>query len=131
MIFQTVVEIFALMRDEYNRKKAQDIYRFIQDNFQEIEVVSLKRCISIAGKGYIKFATLTPSDNNALLLHFPNEIRDNLLTRKEEFAIIYNKPKRDFYVNQTNILLKDIYNTHDLLTLMKIAYDNPRRIRNN
>jgi hypothetical protein len=129
MKYKSVEDIFPLMKDEYNRKMAEKIYRFIEGDFEEIEIVSLRKCISIAKKGFIKFATITTENGNELLLHFPPETRDNLLTRKEEFSIQYEKPKRDFYINQINIPFAYIHNVNELFNLIKIAYDNPRMKR--
>lgn len=117
------------MQDEFSRRMAENVYDYIEKNFQDIEIVSLKSCISISKKGYIKFATITPMEKKALLLHYPQEIRDNLLTRKDEFDNKYDKPKRESYVNQINIPLVYIHNVNNLFKLIKIAYDNPRRIR--
>lgn len=129
MDYKSVEDIFPLMKDEYHRKLAEKIYYFIEENFDDIEIVSLRKCISIAKKGFIKFATITTENGNALLLHFPAEIRDNLLTRTEEFSIQYEKPKRELYINQINIPCAYIHNVNELLNLIKIAYDNPRMKR--
>ncbi|AGX02772.1 hypothetical protein B14911_16870 [Bacillus sp. NRRL B-14911] len=130
MKYKSVEEIFPLMKDELNRKMAKKIYYFIEENFTDIENVSLRRCISIAKKGFIKFATITPENGNSLLLHFPSEIRDNLLTQKEKFSVQYEKPKRELYINQINIPFAYIHDVNELYNLLKIAFDNPRRIRN-
>jgi hypothetical protein len=134
MEYSTVNDIYPLMKDEFSRKMAQNVYDYIEKNFEDIEIVSLKGCISISKKGYIKFATITPMEKKALLLHYPQEIRDNLLTRKDEFDIQYDKPKRELYVNQINIPLVYIHDVNNLYKLIKIAYNNPRmkrRIREN
>jgi hypothetical protein len=130
MEYKSVEDIFPLMKDEYHRKMAEKIYYFIEENFDDIEIFSLRKCISIAKKGFIKFATITTENGNALLLHFPPEIRDNLLTRKEEFSVQFEKPKRELYINQINIPFAYIHDVNELYNLLKIAFDNPRRIRN-
>ncbi|RXY99176.1 hypothetical protein [Fictibacillus sp. S7] len=129
MQYTSVEDIFPLMKDELNRKMAEKIYYFIEGNFNDIEIVSLRRCISIAKKGFIKFATITTENGNALLLHFPPEIRDNLLTRKEEFSVKFEKPKRELYINQINIPFDYIHDVSKLQKLIKIAYGNPRMKR--
>lgn len=129
MEYKSVEDIFPLMKDEYHRNMAEKIYTYIDDNFDDIEIVSLRKCISIAKKGFIKFATITTENGNALLLHFPSEIRDNLLTRKEEFVVQFEKPKRELYINQINIPFAYIHDVNELRKLIKIAYDNPRMNR--
>ncbi|WP_102026204.1 hypothetical protein [Salirhabdus sp. Marseille-P4669] len=129
MEYKSVEDIFPLMKDEYHRKMAYKIYYYIDGNFDDIEIVSLRKCISIAKKGFIKFATITTENGNALLLHFPPEIRDNLLTRKDEFSVQYEKPKRELYINQINIPFAYIQDVNELQKLIKIAYDNPRMKR--
>jgi hypothetical protein len=54
---------------------------------------------------------------------FSPEIRDNLLTRKEEFNIQFEKPKRELYINQINIPFAYIHDVNELYSLIKIAYD--------
>jgi hypothetical protein len=130
MDYRSVEDIFPLMKDEYHRKLAEKIYYFIEGDFDDIEIVSLRKCISIAKKGFIKFATITTENGNALLLHFPPEVRDDLLTRKEEFSVRFEKPKRELYINQINIPFAYIHDENELYNLLKIAFDNPRRIRN-
>lgn len=129
MEYKSVEDIFPLMKDEYHRSMAEKVYYFIEGNFDDIEIVSLRKCISIAKKGYIKFATITTENSNALLLHFPSEIRDNLLTRKEEFNVEFEKPKRKLYINQINIPFAYIHDVNELQKLIRIAYANPRRKR--
>lgn len=129
MEYKSVEDIFPLMKDEYHRNMAEKIYTFINDSFDDIEIVSLRKCISIAKKGFIKFATITTENGNALLLHFPSEIRDNLLTRKDEFSVQYEKPKRELYINQINIPFTYIHDVNELQKLIKIAYVNPRMKR--
>jgi hypothetical protein len=129
MQYQSVEEIFPLFKDEVNRNTAIKVYQFIMTTFEDIEIISLKSCISIARKGYIKFATISLENKNSLLLHFPPEIRNDLVKRKEEFPIEFERAKRDSYVNQINVQLSAIHNISDIYALVKRAYDNPRRSR--
>lgn len=125
MIYHYPEEIFTLMKDEVNARKAEKVYRLIVDSYPDTEIVSLRSCISLARKGdnYRKYATITREEGNALLLHFPLEIRDNINSNKVKFE----KAKR--YHNQINIRLEEITDVENLLELIELAYKNPRKIR--
>jgi hypothetical protein len=132
MQYSSPIEIFPLMKDELNSKLAQKVYRIIMETYNDVGIVSLRNCISIAvnGENYRKFATISTAHGNALLLHYPLEVRENIIQRQMQ-----NQFKNEFeisklYGNQINIPFENIHNVEEIKELIDIAYKNPRYIRN-
>lgn len=125
MEYQSPDEIFPLFKDEFNSRMAEKVYNFITDNFEEAKIVSLRSCISLAvdDDNSRKFASITPEEGNALLLHYPLDLRDKVKSANNKFE----KSKR--YGNQINIKLKDINDVNNLKELIELAYNNPRKIK--
>jgi hypothetical protein len=127
MKYHSPEEIFPLMKDEYHKTMANKVYTHIMSLFDDIEIVSLRSCISIAKEGYIKFATISTENQNALLLHFPHELKIEICNSKDKYNVNFIPAGR--YKDQINIPLKDISNIEDLTPLLKLAHDNHRKVR--